>query len=389
MGNFVSNLNKISDLVSRRITLLGAGPMSKFSVDAIIDLSNLYNLPVAMIPSRRQIECQQLGGGYVENWTTEDFAKYVKSNDINGNVLLSRDHCGPWQLEKLNNDGLPYSLEEEMKLVKISIAADIKSGFDLMHIDPSLGFKHGLSKAEVREIVYELIDFCETIKTSEILYEIGTEEQVYSSSEDVESELKIILNDLKNRSLPAPIFYVHQTGTKVVERRNVGNFDNPLDSKGYLPASYNLPRVKKLCELNGVWLKEHNADYMSDRALEWHPRFGIHAANVAPEFGYVETQTIVNLAKLTSSDDLIEVMVDKVNSFGKWKKWMLEKSESDEFEKMLIAGHYHFSENWHLEWREELRGRLIKFDLDLDKIIYEEVRKSIDRYLKCFGYASR
>ena len=388
MGYVVSNLERIAGLVSRRITLLGAGPMSKFSVDAIIELSNFYNLPIAMIPSRRQIECRELGGGYVENWSTEEFAEYVRTNDKGGNVLLSRDHCGPWQLEQVNKNGLPNSLEEEMKLVKISIEADIKSGFDLIHLDPSLGFKHGLNKDEVREIVYELIHFCETIKTSEILYEIGTEEQVYSSSEDVESELKVILRDLKSKALPIPIFYVHQTGTKVVERRNVGNFDNPLDSKGYLPASFNLPRVSKLCELNGVWLKEHNADYMSNEALKWHPRFGIHAANVAPEFGYIETQTIINLANMTSSDDLVEIMIDKVNSLNKWKKWMLENSESDKFEKMLIAGHYHFSEDWHIEWRSELRSRLNKIDIDLDSYIFTEVKKSINRYLECFGYAS-
>jgi len=384
----MSNLEKIQKLISRRITLLGAGPMSKISVDAIIELSNFYNLPIAMIPSRRQIECRELGGGYVENWSTEEFAEYVRSKDKGGNVLLSRDHCGPWQLEQLNKDGSHNTLEDEMKLVKISIEADVKSGFDLIHLDPSLGFKHGLSKDQVREIVYELISFCEKVKTSEILYEIGTEEQVYSSSEDVESELKVILGDLESKALPAPVFYVQQTGTKVIERRNVGNFDNPLDSKGYLPASFNLPRVTKLCELNGVWLKEHNADYMSDKALRWHPRFGIHAANVAPEFGYIETQTIIDLANMTSSDDLIKIMLDKVNSLGKWKKWMLENSGSNEFEKMLISGHYHFSENWHIEWRSELRARLKKIDVDLDKYVYFQVKKSINRYLECFGYAS-
>jgi hypothetical protein len=275
-----------------------------------------------------------------------------------------------------------------MDLVKISIEADVRSGFDLIHLDPSLGFKYGLNKDEVREIVYELISFCEAIKTSEILYEIGTEEQVYSSAEDVESELNIILKDLEIMKLPTPIFYVQQTGTKVIERRNVGNFDNPLDSKGYLPASFNLPRVIRLCELNGVWLKEHNADYMSNEALQWHPRFGIHAANVAPEFGYIETQTIINLANLTSSEDLVKIMVEKVNSLGKWKKWMLGESNSSEFEKMLIAGHYHFSENWHIEWRSELRGRLKKIDIDLDQFVYFEVKKSINRYLECFGYVS-
>jgi tagatose-1,6-bisphosphate aldolase non-catalytic subunit AgaZ/GatZ len=384
----MKNLEKIQKLISRRITLLGAGPMSKFSVDAIIELSNFYDLPIAMIPSRRQIECKELGGGYVENWSTEEFAKYVRLNDKGGNVLLSRDHCGPWQLEQLNKDGSHNTLKDEMDLVKISIEADVRSGFDLIHLDPSLGFKHGLNKDEVREIVYELISFCEAIKTSEILYEIGTEEQVYSSAEDVESELNIILRDLKIKKLPTPIFYVQQTGTKVIERRNVGNFDNPLDSKGYLPASFNLPRVTRLCELNGVWLKEHNADYMSNEALQWHPRFGIHAANVAPEFGYIETQTIINLANLTSSEDLVKIMVEKVNSLGKWKKWMLEDSDSSQFEKMLIAGHYHFSENWHIEWRSELRRRLKKIDIDLDQYVYFEVKKSINRYLECFGYVS-
>ena len=384
----MKNIEKIQKLISRRITLLGAGPMSKFSVDAIIELSNFYDLPIAMIPSRRQIECKELGGGYVENWSTEEFAKYVRLNDKGGNVLLSRDHCGPWQLEQLNKDGSHKTLKDEMDLVKISIEADVRSGFDLIHLDPSLGFKHGLNKDEVREIVYELISFCESIKTSEILYEIGTEEQVYSSAEDVESELNTILRDLEIKKLPAPIFYVQQTGTKVIERRNVGNFDNPLDSKGYLPASFNLPRVTRLCELNGVWLKEHNADYMSNEALQWHPRFGIHAANVAPEFGYIETQTIIDLANLTSSEDLVKVMVEKVNSFGKWKKWMLEDSDSSQFEKMLIAGHYHFSENWHIEWRSELRRRLKKIDIDLDQYVYFEVKKSINRYLECFGYVS-
>ena len=384
----MKNIEKIQKLISRRITLLGAGPMSKFSVDAIIELSNFYDLPIALIPSRRQIECKELGGGYVENWSTEEFAKYVRLNDKGCNVLLSRDHCGPWQLEQLNKDGSHKTLKDEMDLVKISIEADVRSGFDLIHLDPSLGFKHGLNKDEVREIVYELISFCESKKTSEILYEIGTEEQVYSSAEDVESELNTILRDLEIKKLPTPIFYVQQTGTKVIERRNVGNFDNPLDSKGYLPASFNLPRVTRLCELNGVWLKEHNADYMSNEALQWHPRFGIHAANVAPEFGYIETQTIIDLANLTSSEDLVKVMVEKVNSFGKWKKWMLEDSDSSQFEKMLIAGHYHFSENWHIEWRSELRRRLKKIDIDLDQYVYFEVKKSINRYLECFGYVS-
>ena len=31
-----------------------------------------------LIASRRQIECKALGGGYCNNWSTEEFSKYVK-----------------------------------------------------------------------------------------------------------------------------------------------------------------------------------------------------------------------------------------------------------------------------------------------------------------------
>ena len=135
-------------------------------------------------------------------------------------------------------------------------------------------------------------------------------------------------------------------------------------------------------------MKEHNADYLSNEAIRWHPRFGIHAANVAPEFGYTETQAIINLANMASAHDLIEILVEKVNSLGKWRKWMLENSDANELDRALISGHYHFSENWHIEWRSELRGRLKKINIDLDNYIYQEVKSSINRYLIGFGYAS-
>ena len=38
-----------------------------------------------------------LHGGYVCNWDTKKFADYVLDNDKKGNVILSRDHGGPWQ----------------------------------------------------------------------------------------------------------------------------------------------------------------------------------------------------------------------------------------------------------------------------------------------------
>ena len=52
------------------------GPMSKNIVDTVIEYSNAFNLPFTFIPSRRQVE---YNGGYVNNWTTEEFVRYVKN----------------------------------------------------------------------------------------------------------------------------------------------------------------------------------------------------------------------------------------------------------------------------------------------------------------------
>ena len=94
-----------SEFVSKRKTFLGAGPMSQVSVAAIIDLANHYKKPIAVIPSRRQIEARSLGGGYVNNWSTEDFVSFIRQRDKGNFVKISRDHSGPWQYKASNSIG--------------------------------------------------------------------------------------------------------------------------------------------------------------------------------------------------------------------------------------------------------------------------------------------
>ena len=64
------------------------GPMSKNIVDAIIEMQ----MPIILIPSRRQIE---ITGGYVNNWKTVDFCTYIRSRS--NLILIERDHGGPGQ----------------------------------------------------------------------------------------------------------------------------------------------------------------------------------------------------------------------------------------------------------------------------------------------------
>ena len=71
----MSKVEKLIDFgLKKKCTLLGIGPMSKNCIDVTIELANKYNVPIMLIASRRQIESNELGGGYVNNWTTEEFS---------------------------------------------------------------------------------------------------------------------------------------------------------------------------------------------------------------------------------------------------------------------------------------------------------------------------
>ena len=72
------NKYKLKNFISKRkCTLLGVGPMSLNCVDASIELANEFDIPLFLIASRRQVDSESLGGGYVNNWTTKEFSDYA------------------------------------------------------------------------------------------------------------------------------------------------------------------------------------------------------------------------------------------------------------------------------------------------------------------------
>ena len=102
-------------LVERRNTMLGVGPMSKNCVDASIEVTDKYNFPIMLIASRRQIDANIFGKGYVENWGTEKFSKYVMSKSKKKNIILCRDHGGPYQ----NNNDIIIRPKEVFNILEI------------------------------------------------------------------------------------------------------------------------------------------------------------------------------------------------------------------------------------------------------------------------------
>ena len=374
-------------LNKKRCTLLGVGPMSLNCVDATIELANDHEIPILLIASRRQIDSEDFGGGYVNNWSTSEYARYVQSADKKGKILLARDHGGPWQntAEVANN----LSLRQAMESAKSSYQSDLEAGFQVLHIDPSVDIHGNPDVDEVLDRVFELYDFCWSKAQQmgkEVIFEVGTEEQ--SGSTNSQEELEYTLNAIhkfceKNR-LPRPSFVVIQCGTRVMEARNVGSFDSPVRVADELPAEIQLPKMIEICNRYGIFMKEHNTDYLSNEALQWHPRLGIHAANVAPEFGVTETRALLSILESNGLSKLAEEFLQVSYASNKWEKWMVENSPASDIDRAIISGHYIFSKPECLELKAKASEKLASNGIDLNDYLKEQVKVAILRYLRNF-----
>jgi len=371
---------------NRNCTLLGIGPMSKNCVDASIELAEQYKAPLMLIASRRQIDSEQFNGGYVEKWTTEKFADYVSKKDINKNIILARDHGGPWQNELEKNQNM--TLKEAMKSAKDSYKSDIDAGLNILHIDPSIDIHSQPNIDQVLERVHELYEFCWTYaqnKNKDILFEIGTEEQ--SGSNNTQEELEYTLENMqrfcKNNNMPYPSFVVIQAGTRVMETKNIGSFDSPIRVSNELPPEIQIPKMINICNKHGIFMKEHNTDYLSTDSLKWQPRLGIHAANIAPEFGVAETRAFISILKENGCTNLLDKFLQISYDSKKWKKWMLKDTDADDTDRAIIAGHYIFSSNECIALKAEASLRIN----GLDDYLKNKVKASIFRYMSAFNLA--
>ena len=382
----MSQINLNEYLSKYSCTLLGVGPMSINCVDAAIELSNKHLAPIMLIASRRQVDSEQFNGGYVNNWTTAEFAKYVKDKDKQGNVILARDHGGPWQNNEEKKKNM--NLQSAMQSAKDSYKADIDAGFHILHLDPSIDIHENPSQDQLLERLFELYDYCWSYAQKigkNVIFEVGTEEQ--SGSTNTQEELDYTLSAIKDfcnkNKFPLPTFVVIQTGTRVMETRNIGSFDSPLRVFDEVPAEIQVPKMIEICKKHNIMMKEHNTDYLSDVALSWHPRLGIHAANVAPEFGVVETKAFLEIMEDNHLNTQAKRFLELAYNSKKWDKWMLPNTTATDRDRSIIAGHYIFSTPEFLELKKEVLYDLKK-KIHLDTYLREKVKQSIFRYLKGF-----
>ena len=282
------------------------GPMSKNIVDTIIEFCNETNNKIVLIPSRRQIEWN---GGYVNNWTTEEFSKYAS------NLLLQRDHSGPGQ-GATEDDGYE-SLKHDCQYL------------DLIHIDP---WKKYPVFADGLEETIKMIEYCYNLNPK-IGFEVGTEESIRRFEP---YELANLMHQLQHR-LSSKLFnqikyLVIQSGTSLKGTNQTGHYD-----------SDRLKEMIAVCKQFNIKSKEHNGDYIPVSVIKEKFDLGLDTINIAPEFGLIETQTYLNV--IQRNDNWIE----NLNIFWKicfdskkWEKWVDKDFNpyGNQTDIIKICGHY-------------------------------------------------
>jgi hypothetical protein len=123
---------------------------------------------------------------------------------------------------------------------------------------------------------------------------------------------------------------------------------------------------------------------LSDEALAWHPRLGIHAANVAPEFGVAETRALFEVMEANGLQEIASRFEALAVGSRKWEKWMLPGSRATDRERALICGHYVFANPECIALKEQAAAALRPRGIELEDHLKGAVRASILRYLRNF-----
>lgn len=315
------------------------GPVTKNTVDVVIDIVNEFDHDFSFIPSRRQIE---YNGGYVNNWTTEEFCKYVKEKS-NNKIIIERDHGGPGQ-GKIEDDGLE-SFKEDCKYM------------DIIHIDP---WKKYPSYNEGLKKTIELIEYCYS-QNSNILYEIGTEEGIRPFSVE---ELDTFVSDIKRRLIPSIFekikYVVIQCGTRLLEQTNIGVYDEDK-----------LQKMLNVVNKYGLIAKEHNGDWISQETIKSKGSYGLSTINIAPEFGSIETTIILN--EIKKNPEHFETLYQICYNSNTWKKWVSADfiPEENKEKLIIICGHYIFMNPLFLQLKEKYPEIDDKIKLILKYRFYE------------------
>lgn len=282
--------------------------MSKEILGILARHTKENNYPLMIIASRNQVDYVT---GYV--CTTAELAAQVEEFK-NPNLLLCRDHCGPYFSDL--DRGL--SIEDAIDRCMKTIAADIAAGFDLIHVDVSRIKDNQLHYAK------QLIEYALSLNP-DIMLEFGSED---NTGIDINSSLARIdiqlgfLNPYKDNVK----FFVTQTGS-LTKDAQAGIFDVERNRA-----------IGEQIRATGFLFKEHNADYFTAEDIQHRIDAGIDSLNIAPQLGKIQTELLKEFAPA----DLWATFADLVYNQNYWQRWVPE-GVTDKDIAVSVSGHYLFN----------------------------------------------
>ena len=394
---------KVLHAQGKHFTHIGVGPMSHNLLRAALELAKEKEFPLILIASRNQVDSDRFGGGYVCSFDQKRFIeatdKIAKEIGFNGLCYFCRDHGGPWQRDAERNNKLP--VDEAMEIGLQSYFDDAEAGFDLLHIDPTKDPHCGVGVVPLDVVLERTMYLITRIEEErakrgwkELAYEVGTEETLGglidpAVFEDFIAKLKV---RLEAKGLPMPLFVVGQTGTLTRLTSNVGHYDTPTATN-----------LSNITHKYGTGLKEHNGDYLSNAILLEHPVIGLDAMNVAPEFGLVETEALLELITIEDKfiekakrSDLRRILSEHAVKGERWRKWMVGDQRTASVEEIMkdaetvklitsMCGHYTLEDPEVKAAIKVLNKNIASLGLAPETYVIKKIKDSIDRYIYCFN----
>jgi hypothetical protein len=278
---------------------------------------------IGLLPSRRQVE---FNGGYVNNWTTEEFVNYIKNKS---NIVVERDHAGIGQGDENEYDS--YKIDSMF--------------MDIIHIDPWK--KYSFFEDGLLETIKN-INYISNINPK-VKFEIGTEESIrkFNFKEIVEliQELKMELNLNQFENIQY-ICIQSGVGLDLINRKNTGTFN--LET---------LRLMIEICRKFKKQSKEHNGDYLSKEDIQIRFDNGLDALNIGPEIAQIETEVYLKHMNEIQINEFYQTCLDS----KKWVKWVNDNFDVTDKEKLImVCGHYNFNNLPNIKIDNEMVKETIK-----------------------------
>lgn len=378
-------------------TLFAACPNSISVIKAALNSANRCNAPIKFAATLNQVDSNR---GYTR-MNQKEFVKLIKQEakalDLKSPVMIAVDHGGPWLKDEHRLKKMTY--DETMALVKQSMIDSLIAGYDLLHVDPTIDVT--LNKGEVIDIeivakrTVEIIVHVEQYRRKNnyaaISYEVGTEE-VHGGLADMKTFnkfLTLLKHGLKENGFEDvwPCFVVGKVGTDL----HTTLFDSGVAKT----------LTKEAAKFGSV-IKGHYSDNVTNP--EDYPLSGMGGANVGPEFTEDEYDGLMELVEIEDElylEDKIAiksnfklVLWDAVIDSGRWKKWLLEHEDENDFFSisstrqlwLIKTGCRYIWTNAEVEVaRRHLYENLERNGIKAEDIVLSKIEKSMDKYFYKFN----